>query len=230
MLELSDIPAVGGLPSETVLRVAKALSCYWSADMARNTELIQTLDFSESVALISAIAALGKESPTVMELGTQLGISTCIIYDGLKLLGMCPRLITYDIMALNHLFKDDEVEFRQCDLSGRCGAELDSIKPDAVFLDAHPWDITYEMTVECMKRRILIAMHDVADSLWNGPLQGGSLPLEGNKSGKNIPWERKVLEKIFGQSIHGGFAEAEGYTARLLRSRLGLALCAPNPL
>jgi hypothetical protein len=230
MIDIAEIPQLSGLSSEHVLKVASLMAGYWEAEMARNTEMVQTLDFVESVTLIAAISSLGKQSPTVMELGTQLGISACIIYDGLKLLGLTPRVVTYDIRKLNHLFKEGEVEFRLGDITGRCAQELDSLKPDAVFLDAHPWDLTLEMLIECMNRRIMVTTHDVSDSLWEHNLRGGKLPIEGNQRNPNIPWERKVLEKVFGEGIHSGFAETPDYTARLVRSRLGLAICMPKSL
>ncbi|MBI3986203.1 MAG: hypothetical protein HY343_04760 [Lentisphaerae bacterium] len=228
MIELADIARICGVPEAEVVRVARAVKAAYGKIEGAMAKVF-TLDFTEATALVTALCGTGANPLRLLELGTQFGVSTCLLMDSLKALGIRPLITTYDVDVQRHLFKEGEADFRQEDITARCGAVLDELKPHAVFLDAHPWRLTYNMTLEIRRRRILFFMHDVADTLWNENLQGGRLPIEGNECNPNAPWERKVLEVVFGPGIHSGHLDAGDYRIDLVRSHLGLAIGRPTP-
>ena len=107
---------------------------------------------------------------------------------------------------------------------------LAEFRPHAVFLDAHPWPITHNMTVAARRRGLVIFMHDVADGIWQANLQAGRLPVAGHEYDRGVQWERKVLEQEFGPAIHTGHHATEDYHIDLVRSLYGLAICQPVPI
>lgn len=188
---------------------------------------IKTMDMVEVTALVSVLTAGKRPQARLLEVGTQYGLSTRIIHDVLKMRGVAPAIRTYDVDARKHLFDSAAVEFRCEDITGSCAEVLDEFKPDAVFLDAHPWQLTYDLATEARKRRLLIFMHDVSDKIWEERLKRGKLPLEGNENNPAIPWERKVLETMFGEAIHKHSHATGDYRIDIVDSCYGLAICRP---
>ena len=229
MITLSDIARISGLAEEQVLTVAEQVSAQWQDPAAANIlNGVKTLDFTEATAMLSVLLATGANPLCLLELGTQHGASTWIICQGLQRLGIQPRIVTYDVERHSLMFSDPAIEFRLEDIADKCESVLDELAPHAVFLDAHPWSLTYNMTVAARRRKAIVFMHDVSDELWKDNLQSGRLPLEGNECNPNIQWERKVLETVFGSDIHSGHHETDDYRIDLVRSHFGLAICRPR--
>lgn len=237
-MDLSEIAAIVNVPEAQVLEVARQIRDIWTIRIpalervtVRNHTLaidrVPTLDFVEGVAVFSMLRALNRTQLCILEVGTQYGVSACIFREGLMRMGITPRIVTYDITAMPHYFQDHEVEFRQEDITNRCGAVLDELNPDMVFLDAHPWHLTYNLTVEARRRKRLLMMHDVNDAIWEHHLQNGLLPVQGNECNTGVQWERKVLEVVFGPGIHSRHHRTDDYAIDLICSQHGVAICRP---
>lgn len=188
---------------------------------------IKTLDFAEACTMFAMFSPLRYKSLRLLELGTQYGLSTSLAFDILSSKGIKPVIRTYDIERKEHIFKDSCIDFRCEDITSRCAEVLDEFQPHAVFLDAHPWHLTYNMTREARARSLVIFMHDVSTSLWVERLQNGRLPLKGNECNPRIPWERKVLECQFGPEIHNLGHTFDDYRVDIVDSGFGLAICRP---
>lgn len=229
MITLSDIVRISGLAADRVLMVADQIRTQWQ-DPAAAAMLkgVKTLDFIEATAMMSVLLATDINPLCLLELGTQHGVSTWMICQGLRRLGIQPRIVTYDVERHPLVFSDPAIEFRLEDITDKCDAVLNELAPHVVFLDAHPWSLTYNMTVAARRRKAIILMHDISDELWKERLLSGRLPVEGHECDPSIPWERKVLETLFGSGIHGGHHETGDYRIDLVRSRLGLAICQPQ--
>ncbi|MBI3986127.1 MAG: hypothetical protein HY343_04370 [Lentisphaerae bacterium] len=209
-----------------MMEIARTVMEVWTTSIVALPR-VKTLDFVEVVAMMAVLDRTGLNTLRLLELGTQHGISAAILARCLGRLGIRPAIVTYDIQSLRHFFEPGEAEFRCEDITDTCGGVLDELDPHVVFLDAHPWHLTLNMTVEARRRNKLIFAHDVSDDLWNERLQGGRLSLEGNETNALIPWERKVLEAVFGPEIHGGHHVTDDYEIDLVRSTYGVALCQP---
>ncbi|MBI4028342.1 MAG: hypothetical protein HY360_25380 [Verrucomicrobia bacterium] len=212
---------------DTVVDIARKVFPSWKKIAGPVIEQVKTIDFVETVAVLTAISRTGLGTFRLLELGTQHGISTCIFLDGLRAIGIQPRITTYDVVLKQRAFSGGEVDARIEDITTRCGPVLDELDPHAVFLDAHPWELTYNMATEARKRQKLIFTHDVSDDLWSARLQEGRLPLKGNECNPFVQWERKVLEVVFGPGIHTGHHVTEDYQIDLIRSTHGVAICQP---
>jgi len=226
MYDLTQLAGALRLPEPVVMETAALVLPLWKSAMAEWSR-VNTLDVVEATAMLAVLRHGGTNPVRLLEVGTQFGVSACILHDGLEALGIQPLIRTYDVRRESHLFKPGEVDFRCEDITDRCGAVLDEFMPHAVFLDAHPWHVTYNLTVAARQRGLIIFMHDISDALWAHNLQSGQLPLQGHECDPNAVWERKVLETVFGPGIHAGHYQSDDYVVDLIRSRLGVAICRP---
>jgi hypothetical protein len=226
MYDLASLAEKCGCKPQEIMSTAKCVRACMAA-MKSAFSCIKTMDFTEAVVYFSLLTATDRKDVRLLELGTQFGLSTRFTYEVLKMRGFNPIIRTYDVVTQEHLFDHSIIDYRCEDIADRCAEVLDEFRPDAIFLDAHPWHLTYNMTVEARKRNLLILMHDVSDELWTERLQQGSLPLEGYETDPKIPWERKVLEELFGSEIHSHDHLVEDYRISIINSSCGLAICQP---
>lgn len=157
----------------------------------------KTTCFEEAFVLFCGIHRIHPR--TVVEIGTQYGKSTRRILDMLKLLDIDASVTCFDVATAVRFFAPHEATLMLRDVTGHFKEEvLDSIQPDFIFLDAHPYDLLKDVIASYLlyARRSLLAVHDCSRGLCNPHMSLGKDDL--SISSATGLWERHVLAEAFG--------------------------------
>lgn len=133
---------------------------------------------------------------SIIEIGALLGRSTRRIIDIKKYLKLDAKITCFDIVNKVKFFSPAEARLCLRDLTDSFSEVIETHPSGGlIYLDAHPYDLTYNVTRLAMQSgKWLVTVHDCASFLCNPNM----------KIGKNDPvtsltghWERYVLASIF---------------------------------
>jgi len=105
----------------------------------------------------------------ILEFGVQFGCSTAVFLQIAEWLGLDIELHSWDIIDVvkKQCVDKNDFNFHKVDITGREEEIILEYKPDMVFLDAHPYHMTKDLMINCVKYKINFLTHDVAIGLYN---------------------------------------------------------------
>lgn len=119
----------------------------------------KTISKKECSALFDYLA---KYKPVnILEFGCQHGCSTRVFLEMTKWLDYKVNLHSWDIDNKVIYIKQKDFTLHVEDLTNK-EQNILSYKPDLVFLDAHPYELTYNLTKVCLDNKINFMCHDVS--------------------------------------------------------------------
>lgn len=157
----------------------------------------KTLCFEEAF-IIYVIVKLFRPGPTIVEIGTQFGLSTRRIIDITNLAGLDSRVICFDIEDQVKHFSPGEAQLILKDVTHTFGQDVLGIHaPGLIYLDAHPYCLLKNVISEVLNYSgdLILAVHDCSLGLYNPNMKL-------RKDAPNITshtgmWERHVLAEVF---------------------------------
>lgn len=160
----------------------------------------KTLCFEEAFLLYET--CLQVKPKNFVEIGTQHGKSTRRIIDLLQLANLNSCQVTcFDIANQVKYFTQEECKLEIHDVTDDFSDSiLQKLHPEVIYLDAHPYQLLYNVIFEFMnwssENASIIAIHDCSPMLYNKRMR-----ISKNDSAKITSqtgvWERHVLAKIF---------------------------------
>ena len=199
----------------------EALQKIWAENnISQMTDVVKTLSFTESSFIFNYIA---KHKPKVIfEFGTQHAVSTRIFYEICKSFGYEPTIHCFDVVDEIKYIDKDKIVFHHEDITGREQQFISDLKPDLIFLDAHPFQLTSNLVDICLAEKIDFMAHDVSLEIHErARVQSDNF----QNKGKYTNWELFILmekiDKDLDKLDHYSSAEM---TIDIIRDRFGLAV------
>lgn len=167
-----------------------------------------------------------KKDIILLEFGTQYGCSTAVFLQIAKHLEININLHSWDVMDI---VKKDIVDKRDFSLhieniTGREKFIFNEYKPNLVFLDAHPYDLTKNIVSICLERKIDFMCHDVSPEIYERTKRQTDNFI--NKSIKTkAAWELLILMELISESLltSNGFTN-DKIRVNCIRDKYGLAI------
>jgi hypothetical protein len=160
----------------------------------------KTLCFEEAFLLYEA--SLQLKPKNFVEIGTQHGKSTRRIIDLLQLANLNSCQITcFDIANQVKYFTQEECQLELHDVTDNfTDVVLKRLKPQVIYLDAHPYQLLYNVIFEFLnwasENASIIAIHDCSPMLYNKRMRINRKDSAKITSQTGV-WERHVLAEIF---------------------------------
>jgi len=162
----------------------------------------------------------------ILEFGTQYGCSTRVFIEISKWFGLDAEVHSWDI---NCQIRKDCVDrnsftFHQEDITGKEKHIIDTFRPDLVFLDAHPYELTKNLMTVCIEKDINFMCHDVSVEIYErSKLRSNNFT---NKNPSNgTEWELYLLKELISKDIiNRDFFENDKIIVECVRDRFGLAI------
>jgi hypothetical protein len=207
----------------------KFLSGYHSAS-GRTDGFAKSMDVAEGFVVWALVKYLRPR--TVVELGTQYGISARLWKEALKAYVPEHELILCDLEDMKRFIKNDECTFLKGDAKRTLETVFAHQSVDVLFNDAHPYSLISWSVQEGIQEKVkAFLFHDVGRQL-RGPfrLECASLSQE-EKLSHNTDlaacghWERHVMAEVFGERLlYEDTVEAASYRGRIFDSLFGLGV------
>lgn len=192
----------------------------------------KTLCFEEAFLMYLAVMQL--QPKHVVEIGTQYGKSTRRILDILHFAGLknC-QMTCFDITDQVKFFSQDEATLELYDVTNDFKDHvLLRLKPDLIYLDAHPYWLLFNVISEFIEWSIInssiLAIHDCSPLLYNSHMKIKKEEAEKITSQTGV-WERHVLSELF-QTSNNFLDEVNTLTHRMkiFNTPHGLSIIMPK--
>lgn len=158
---------------------------------------------------------------TILEFGVQYGCSTRMFIEIAKSLGYKLNLHSWDIEEGYRFVKSNQFTFHKEDITGREKKIIEEYKPNLIFLDAHPYNLTKNLMELCVDKKINFMAHDIS-LLERCRKQTGGFK---NKKVVQTPWEAYLIGKVIDESLWTkDLFENDKLIARCIRDKFGLAI------
>lgn len=159
-----------------------------SAFLMSNWPLVKSLAYENLAVWIAMLRA--RQPQTIVEFGTQSGVSSTLIARLCRFLGLRTRIVTINIVN-ELLYPDPDVEYVIDDFTGHVDSVWGRWSPDVIFQDAHMYALIKDQIEVGQKHpSTLHLFHDVGHRMFQNPMR---IPLDAMPSSATGSWERHVL-------------------------------------
>ena len=168
----------------------------------------------------------GKKEITLFEFGTQKGCSAAVFLQIGKYFGIKMDLHSWDIKDLVQKSVVNKKDFTLHieDITNRERVVFDKYRPNLVFLDAHPYELTKNIVSICLERKIDFMCHDVSLDIYERT-KNRTCNLSDKSNGNGGTWELPIMGELISESLltHDSF-ENEKLIVNCVRDKYGLAI------
>ena len=227
--------------ASTLMQAPESIAALWAeylklVEQRQHREnLGQVGTLSSEEAFIIQVLMKRYRPSQLIEIGTHEGKSTRRLLDGIENLQLSTAVTCYDIEDLVSYFGRAEAKLILKDVTDSVVADvLDNYEPGIIYLDAHPWQLLYNVIQAVLQREDwILAIHDCGRVLCNPKM---TIPRDepGLITMRTGHWERHVLAALLGimdplDARLDNF-ESDTHRVRIFATQHGLALISPKSL